>query len=405
MDVFKNGGLGYLAGFLILAALIVAIVLTTGSSSSGGSSSSPEAELEWVAVGDDGSGYGNIMYSSDGQSWTKTSTGDSFSGLNSIGWDVAYGTCNGTPLWVAVGNGDDDGNRYGNIMYSSDGQSWTKTSTGDSFSTVGYGVAYGTCNGTPLWVAVGDGDADGNKYGNIMYSSDGQCWSKTSTGDSFSARGRGIAYGTCNGTSLWVAVGDDTGYGNIMYSSDGQSWTKTSTGDSFSTNGYGVAYGTCNGTPLWVAVGSDGTNRYGNIMYSSDGQSWTKTSTGDNFNGGYGVAYGTCNGTSLWVAVGSDSGGGYGTIMYSNDGQSWTKTSTGDSFSTIGYGVAYGTCNGSPLWVAVGNDSTGYGRIMYSSDGQSWTKTSTGDSFSEEVRSVAAKHLLYGMSPGYYHPQ
>ena len=85
----------------------------------------------------DTAGYGNIMYSSDGQSWTKTSTGDT---ISSRVWSVAYGTCNGIPLWVAVGS-------YGNIMYSSDGQSWTKTSTGDSFGTYGYGVAYGTYNG------------------------------------------------------------------------------------------------------------------------------------------------------------------------------------------------------------------------------------------------------------------
>jgi hypothetical protein len=237
MDVFKNGGLGYLAGFLILAALIVAIVLTTGSSSSSsGSSPNPEGELEWVAVGRDGSGgYGSIMYSSDGQCWTKTSTGNSFSVR---GRGVAYGTCNGTSLWVAVGNGDGG---YGNIMYSSDGQSWTKTSTGDSFSVAGRGVAYGTCNGTPLWVAVGDG---GTSYGNIMYSTNGQSWTKTSTGDSFSDYGYGVAYGTCNGTPLWVAVGRDRSgnkYGNIMHSEDGKTWTKTSTGNSFGIIGNGVA--------------------------------------------------------------------------------------------------------------------------------------------------------------------
>ena len=408
MDVFKNGGLGYLAGFLILAALIVAIVLVISSSES---SSSSEAELEWVAVGRvTGGGYGNIMYSSDGKTWTKTSTGDSF--LYS-GNGVAYGTCNGVSLWVAVGSIDDGVDNlggYGCIMYSSDGQSWTKTSTGDSFSVIGYKVAYGTCNGSPLWVAVGEHESDpeGNKYGNIMYSSDGQSWTRTSTGDSFvgeASSGYGVAYGTCNGTSLWVAVGEDGsgGYGNIMYSSDGQSWTKTSTGDSFVQAGNGVAYGTCNGVPLWVAVGTDNEDSAGVIMYSEDGKNWTKTSTGDSFsNYGYDVAYGTSNGTSqLWVAVGKDSTG-YGRIMYSSDGQSWTKTSTGDSFSGYGYGVAYRTVNGSPLWVAVGKDSTGYGNIMYSSNGKTWTKTSADDGLNIEVNGVAAKHLLYGMDPTYY---
>ena len=82
-------------------------------------------------------------------------------------------TSDGNPLWVAVGQ--DSG--YGNIMYSSNGQSWTKTSTGDSFSDFGSygtsngGVAYGTCNGTPLWVAVGVIRLVTVLpcYGNIMY--------------------------------------------------------------------------------------------------------------------------------------------------------------------------------------------------------------------------------------------
>ena len=66
MDVFKNGGLGYLAGFLILAAIIVAVVLVTGSSSSsGGSSPTPEPDSEWVAVGNDRPVVMNIMYSRD----------------------------------------------------------------------------------------------------------------------------------------------------------------------------------------------------------------------------------------------------------------------------------------------------------------------------------------------------
>ena len=269
----------------------------------------------------------------------------------------------------------------------------------------GQGVAYGTCNGTSLWVAVGSGSTGYEVLCTVVMDKVG---TKTSTGDSFSSIGNGVAYGTCNGTSLWVAVGEgDNGYGHIMYSNDGQSWTKTSTGDSFSTHGNGVAYGTSNGTSaLWVAVGYDVD---GNIMYSEDGKIWTKTSIGNYFLlEGNGVAYGTSNGTSpLWVAVGNDNTGGFGSIMYSENGKEWTETSTGDSFGERGFGVAYRTVNGSPLWVAVGSDdiSSGPGVIMHSEDGKSWTKTSTGNSFSDLGNGVAAKHLLYGMHPTYYHPQ
>ena len=97
--------------------------------------------------------------------------------------------------------------------------------------------------------------------------------------------GNGVAYGTSNGTSpLWVAVGrentyvDSGGYGTIMYSSNGKNWTKTTEGDSFINGGRGIAYGTSNGTsPLWVAVGDDAGDGYGSIMYSSNGKIWTKT--------------------------------------------------------------------------------------------------------------------------------
>ena len=55
----------------------------------------------------------------------------------------------GTPMWVAVGD-DDGSNDNGHIKYSYDGISWSDSVGGTSFSTAGYGVAYGTSGaGTP----------------------------------------------------------------------------------------------------------------------------------------------------------------------------------------------------------------------------------------------------------------
>ena len=350
MNVSKNTNAIKILIFLLIAGAIACIIIaiTNSDSETKTTPSPPDIEAKWVAVGNgDADGYGNIMYSEDGKTWKKTSSGHSFGVLG--GYGVAYGTSNGaSPLWVAVG----EGGGYGSIMYSENGKIWTETSSGDSFSSLGLGrgVAYGTSNGaSPLWVAVGSDGLDGG-YGSIMYSENGKIWTETSSGDSFSSLGLGlgVAYGTSNGVSpLWVAVGDDGlagGYGSIMYSSDGKEWTKTSSGDSFTGYGSGVAYGTSNGvSPLWVAVGDDGTS-YGSIMYSSDGKIWTKTSSGDSFKSsdfaGGGVAYGTSNGVSpLWVAVGDDGlAGGYGSIMYSSDGKEWTKTSSGDSFTGYGSG-------------------------------------------------------------------
>ena len=141
----------------------------------------------------------------------------------------------------------------------------------------------------------------------------------------------------------WVAVGynDKLENDNILYTPDGISWQE-STGMSF-VAGKGVAYGTSNGTsPLWVAVGKDNTGGFGNIMYSADGKEWQKTTTGDSFaNKGNGIAYGTTsNGTSpLWIVVGN-AGIPEDNIMYSVDGKEW-KRITGVCFSIWGNGIAF----------------------------------------------------------------
>ena len=66
------------------------------------------------------------------------------------------------------------------------------------FDVAGSGVAYGTSsNGTsPMWVAVGDSLPGGTSNGNVLYSYDGISWSKSSdSGASFSVEGSGVIYG------------------------------------------------------------------------------------------------------------------------------------------------------------------------------------------------------------------
>ena len=270
--------------------------------------------------------------------------------------------------WVAVG--DDTGN--GNIMHSVNGIIWNDSVGGNTFSSTGLGIAYGTSgDGTSMWVAVGESLPGGTSHGNVLYSYDGISWSDSVGGTSFSNRGEGVAYGTSrDGTPMWVAVGLDTGNGNIMYSYDGISWSDSVGGDAFIGYGYAVAYGTSgDGTSMWVAVGEDGGG-IGNIMYSYDGISWSDSVGGDEFSTeGLGIAYGTSgDGSPMWVATGDD-GTSNGNIKYSYDGISWSDSVGGTSFSTRGNKVAYGTSgDGTPMWVAVGLD-TGNGNIMYSYDG------------------------------------
>ena len=248
----------------------------------------------------------------------------------------------------------------------------------------------------PLWVA---GLEDSGN--NIIFSRDGLNWSDVPNLN-FSKAVEGIAYGK----NLWVAVGDDGGgLGNIMYSDNGKNWTQTSSGDSFSNAGAGVAYGTSNSaSPLWVAVGDD-DGGLGSIMYSDSGKNWTQTSSGDSFGvQGWGVAYGTSDGTSpLWVAVGDDNKVGPGEIMYSENGKIW-QNSSGISFEEVIASVVYSkTKNNTPLWLAIGKGVgiSGNLKIYYSNNGKVWKTTNYVNNCL--ANKIAYEQELYGTNKSFYH--
>ena len=141
----------------------------------------------WVAVGDNDSGNGNIMYSYDGISWSDSVGGNSFSTimelelltepvrteLSRCGWLLGY-----------------DGDDNGNIMYSYDGISWSDSVGGNAFSISGGWVLLTgpDGDGTPMWVAVGS-QWTVTSNGNIMYSYDGISWSDSVGGTYLDAFG------------------------------------------------------------------------------------------------------------------------------------------------------------------------------------------------------------------------
>jgi hypothetical protein len=179
-----------------------------------------------------------------------------------------------------------------------------------------------------LWVAGGDGAHK------IATSSDGVSWTGSTSGDLAFAGGEcyEVAYnGIAGASGLWVAGGDGAHY--IAYSSDGVSWTGSASGDlAFAGGGcHAVAYG----TNLWVA-GGDGDHK---IAYSSNGVSWTGSTSGDAlFTGAFGtcqtVAYNAPDG--LWVVGNLQTGfGSLNTVATSSDGIIWTASTGGNAiFST-----------------------------------------------------------------------
>ena len=140
------------------------------------------------------------------------------------------------------------------ILHSSDGITWTKSSSeggGVAFLAEdgGFGVAYNPID--KMWVAVGISADPTDSYGTILHSSDGITWSASSSeggGVAFDAGrgGRGVAYNPID--KMWVAVGRSTDPNKtILHSSDGITWSVSSSeggGVAFDAGrgGRGVAY-------------------------------------------------------------------------------------------------------------------------------------------------------------------
>ena len=162
---------------------------------------------QWVAGGGNPTGVnGNtIIRSTDGLTWTSASNSTTFfysdKGICNI---VAYN--NG--IWLAGGSG----NVSSTLIWSNDGNIWNdiafNTSGGKTlFTTNCSGIAYN--NNT--WVAVGNGT------NSIAYSSDGKTWTESTSGNNiFPSGATGITWNNNN----WIAVGGDI----IATSTDGIIW-------------------------------------------------------------------------------------------------------------------------------------------------------------------------------------
>ena len=222
----------------------------------------------------------------------------------------------GNGVFVAVGEA-------GTIYTSSDGETWTRRSSGTSQSL--RDVAYG--GGT--FVAVGEG-------GTILSSADGVTWTRRSSRAGYDLHGVGY------GQSAFVAVGDQ---GSVLTSPDGSTWAAGDSG----THQFlkKIAYG----VGSFVAVGMNGT-----ILTSTDGSAWTLQESGT---AGHldGIAYGK----NTFVTGGE-------VILTSSDGRIWTLRTAGSKPRI--FAVAYG----SGVFAAAADN----GAILTSPDGSEWTPRDSG---------------------------
>lgn len=250
----------------------------------------------WVAVGKDINNE-NILYSSDGITWdvagiigSGTST---FIGPSTLagGYNVAYANDN----WVAVGRAE---NNDSNIVISTNGISWTKSTLLNGTSAFvktngggGKAIVYDFTDS--IWYAGGEAEDEIN----LLSSLNGDNWQKVNAtvtnGSSFLPKGcYSLAYSLDKNAFLATGVSGGTEEENLLFTdSTLQNWdiTRMSNGISFpfsnnNINGNEVAYSST--LKLWLGAGGAlGDNLGGALIYSNNGISWdvAKMSNGISF--------------------------------------------------------------------------------------------------------------------------
>ena len=253
---------------------------------------------------------------------------------------------NGNGIYVAVG-------KYGFMMRSTDGNTWTQVSSGveDDFG----GVAYG--NG--VFVAVG-----GNT---ILVSSDGLTWNEQTPPAGF------YCYSITFGNGNFVAINSTS---SAFNSSDGINWTERTLPPTSALTDIIYGYG------QFVAVGYSGTVI---TAPAADLSTWTPRTSGTTQTL-WQVSYKNTS-PNKFVAVGAS-----GAVITSPDGLAWTVQASGISqtLMTVGYG------NG--LFVTSGSNSSGdAGHIWTSPDGVAWTEqTSPAYEWFKDVLYAGGHYFLIG---------
>ncbi len=275
---------------------------------------------QYITVGDDG----YIVRSSDGVSWLNVSTSVTLLGVGQGGgfYDlIALGTSLSSGKYFVVGTG-------GTIFSSVDLGQWNLRSTIGLLNIDRYdAVAF---NGS-LFVATG-------KLADVVTSTDGISWSKTSTKRYVDVLWNG---------SQFVAVADD---GRVGVSTNGVSWSETTLVASLLAIGKGH-------NNVLVATGFSGK-----LFTSSDSINWTEQTSGTS-----NQLTSTANNGSMTVVVGVD------TILTSTDSVNWSSQSLPDSGFYPLTKVIY--ANGE--FVVVGSQ----GVVITSTDGINWNKSTVNNNW------------------------
>lgn len=254
----------------------------------------------------------SLLYYGIGKLWAKSTDGATY----------AYrGATYGNGIWVAFSESQ-------GLWWSTDGKSWTKSTTA-SIASYGFRCVRYLNN---IWVAGSDSHG-------VWWSTDGKTWTQgTGLTDSLTV------YHSDFNNGLFVSSSSS----GIWWSTDGKAWTQ---GTGLTSTVTIIRHTSA----LWLACTPNG------VYWSANGKAWTQgtglTSTVNDIACGRNIFVATTEAEGVW---------------YSSDGKAWTQTSTttiqGYKFIPVQY--MYG------MFVA-GSLSHG---IWYSTNGSTWTQISKGTS-------------------------
>ena len=304
----------------------------------------------WTQVGSDIDGEaaydqsGSVWLSSDGSTVAIGARQNDGNGT-SAGHVRIYENISGT--WIQVGADIDgeaayDGSGY-SVSLSSDGSTVAIGASGNdgNGTDAGHVRIYKNTNGT--WTQVGadiDGEAAGDRSGNVSLSSDGSIVAIGATGNDGNGSNAGHVRIYKNISGTWTQVGADID-GEAVFDRSGYSVSLSSDGSTVAIGAYGNdgngsnaghvrIYKNISGT--WTQVGADidgeaAGDRSGIVSLSSDGSTvaigaWRNDGNGSN--AGHVRIYKNISGT--WTQVGADidgeaAGDGFGgAVSLSSDG-------------------------------------------------------------------------------------
>ena len=172
----------------------------------------------WIFGGRDSSGLKNdVWYSTDGSSWTQATSSAGWSSRNAHRAVVFN-----NKMWVIAGgrsasNGDTG---YKDVWYSTDGANWTRA-TNSMFDKGRGGIALTTFD-NKMWVIGGwAGGCGYSSCSDVWYSTDGSSWTQSTSNLGASSYGHSAA---STSSKIWIFGGNYAGSNLSWYSSDGITW-------------------------------------------------------------------------------------------------------------------------------------------------------------------------------------